>query len=122
LLDHAFGSTERGVTVPSVGPGVDGVPNSENRLNLEFPGISTATVDTAGGLVSGIANLRYRVQVSDDLQTWTTLSGGVTYTKLEAVPGSTTHHRWVATIAEPAPGIRPQRFARLVVDRPETGF
>lgn len=122
LLDHAFGSPGGGMTAPPVGPAVAGVANSANRLKLAFPGISTAAADAAGGLTSGASNLRYRVQVSDNLSSWTTLSGGVTYTKLAAVPGSSTHHRWVVTINEAAPGSRPKRFARLMVDRPETGF
>lgn len=121
LVDAAFGSSSAGVQVPPLGPALSGVSNSANRLKLVFPAYSDVGT-SSGALISNLTNARFRVEISTDMNTWTPLTTGVTYTSLGAVSTGSSYIKVAAVIPDVAPGSIPRRFARLNIDRPTTAY
>jgi hypothetical protein len=116
ILDSAFNSLQAGLEVLPVGPAVAGVANSANRLKIRFPTIGSANSNGVGGVQSASENLLYGVEVSPDLVTWTPLASGtsISYT---ATATNGTLKTFVGVVNDPAPGVFPKRFARLLVNR-----
>lgn len=108
LLDTAFGSN-------TAGPRAVPVPDTASSFQIAFPTIGTATANPTGGLQTTTANLKYTVELSPDLVTWTpvTSTSAISYA---FTPASGANRTATATITGPA-GAFTARFARVAVTR-----
>lgn len=116
ILDTAFNSNSAGLEVLPVKEAFPGIANSTNRFKIRFPTIGTANSNGVGGIQTSTENLLYKVEVSPDLVNWTPLSPGsaITYTATSFAGALKTY---VGVINETAPGVYPNRFARLAITR-----
>ena len=108
LLDTAFGSN-------TAGPKAVPVPDTASSFQIAFPTIGTATANPTGGLQTASANLKYTVELSPDLITWTpvTSTSAISYA---FTPATGANRTATATITGPA-GAFTARFARVAVTR-----
>ena len=108
LLDTAFGSN-------TAGPRAMPVPDTANSFQIAFPTIGTATANPTGGLQTASANLKYTVELSPDLVTWTPVTS-TTDISYAFTPATGANRTATATITGPA-GAFTARFARVAVTR-----
>lgn len=113
IIDLAFESTTEGVETLPVKPFAPNTPDSDNRFKFTFPVVDTASGNGTNTVTSPAANLLYSFELSTDNLIWAppATNGDITFVR---VPET---NRMLAIVNEPAPGIHPKRFARVVVSR-----
>ena len=120
IVDAALGSESAGLTTLPVAKFAPNIPNSDNRLKFTFPTMSDTRALGINSLVSSSKNYRYTFELSPDMVTWTAENtfGKITFTNTGTTGTEPNQRRiFTAVINDPAPGVFPSRFARMVVTR-----